>query len=169
MHVGAFAGTNAGSKYQALGTSASRTYARPMNKIIGPAVALFLASVSFAQTELDPCALVPKADLEKILGEIKESPKAKEGLMKEKECEWTNMSGSWLSIGIYSSEKWGLKKGGANNPADVTGLGEEAFTDKRGTDAEIYVRKGKWMLEVRTSSGSANAKKAAEIAIAKLP
>ena len=140
-----------------------------MNKFIGLTAALFLATLCFAQTELDPCTLISKEDLVKILGEIKEGPKPKEGLMKEKLCEWTNMSGSWLSIGVYSSDKWDLKKGSANNAADVTGLGEGAFTDKRGTDAEIYVRKGKWMLEVRTSSGSANARKAAEIAIQKLP
>jgi ribosomal protein L16/L10AE len=48
-------------------------------------------------------------------------------------------------------------------------LGEEAFTDKRGTDAEIYIRKGKSMLEIRTSAGSEVARKAAEIATAKLP
>jgi hypothetical protein len=140
-----------------------------MKKIVGLAMMLSFASVCFAETELDPCALIPKADLVKILGEIKEGPKPKEGLMKEKECEWTNMSGSWLSIGVYSAEKWGLKKGSANNPADVTGLGEEAFTDKRGTDAEIFVRKGKWILEIRTSSGSANARKLADLAVPKLP
>ena len=106
---------------------------------------------------------------EKIIGEIKEGPKAKEGLMKEKACEWTNMSGSWLSIAISSADKWGLKKGSANNPTDLKGFGEEAFTDKRGTDAELYVRKGKWMLEVRASSGSANAQKVAQYVLAKMP
>ena len=119
--------------------------------------------------DLNPCTLVPKEELAKIIGEIKEGPTPKEGLMKEKECQWTNVSGSWLSIAVYSADKWGLKKGSGNDPKDVTGLGEEAFTDKRGTDAEIYVRKGKWMLEVRTSSGSANARKVADYAIAKMP
>jgi hypothetical protein len=124
---------------------------------------------SAAEPNLNPCTLVPKEELAKIIGEIKDGPTPKEGLMKEKECQWTNMSGSWLSIAVYSADKWGLKKGSANDPKDVTGLGEEAFTDKRGTDAEIYVRKGKWILEVRTSSGSANARKVAESAAAKLP
>ncbi|HVF71175.1 MAG TPA: hypothetical protein VM940_06170 [Chthoniobacterales bacterium] len=122
-----------------------------------------------AEPDSDPCALVPKEEVAKIIGEIKEGPTPHEGLMKEKECRWTNMSGSWLSIGLYSSEKWDLKKGSGNNPTDVKGLGDEAFTDKRGTDAEIYVRKGKWMLEVRTSSGSANARKVADYAITKMP
>jgi hypothetical protein len=122
-----------------------------------------------ADPEMNPCTLVPKEELAKIIGEIKEGPIPKEGMMKEKECQWTNMSGSWLSIAVYSADKWGLKKGSGNDPKDVTGLGEEAFTDKRGTDAEIYVRKGKWILEVRTSSGSANARKVAEYAVAKMP
>src|SRR3954471_2828550 len=134
-----------------------------MKVFIGLIVVLAAARFSFAaDLEMNPCTLVPKEELAKIIGEIKEGPTPKEGLMKEKECQWTNLSGSWLSISLSSADKWGLKKGSANDPKDVTGLGEEAFTDKRGTDAEIYVRKGKWMLEIRTSSGSANARKVAE-------
>jgi hypothetical protein len=140
-----------------------------MKKFIGLAAVVFLARFCFAETELNPCEMIPKEEMAKIIGEIKEGPKAKEGLMKEKQCEWTNMSGSWLSLGISSADKWGLKKGSANNPADLKGFGEEAFTDKRGTDAELYVRKGKWMLEVRTSSGSANAQKVAQYVLAKMP
>jgi hypothetical protein len=134
-------------------------------------VALLLA-VQFcfaADPEINPCTLVPKEELAKIIGEIKDGPTPKEGLMKEKECRWTNMSGAWLSIAVYPADKWGLIKGSANDPKDVIGLGEEAFTDKRGTDSEIYVRKGKWMLEVRTSSGSANARKVADLVVPKLP
>ncbi|HEX8078551.1 MAG TPA: hypothetical protein VF511_12110 [Chthoniobacterales bacterium] len=141
-----------------------------MNKLFVLAVLASAARFSLAaEPDMNPCTFFPKEEIAKIIGEIKEGPKPKEGLMKEKECEWTNMSGSWLSVGLYSSDKWELKKGSANNPAEVKGLGEEAFTDKRGTDAEIYVRKGKWMLEVRTSSGSANARKVAEYAVAKMP
>ena len=139
-----------------------------MNSISGTVVALFFAASCFAQTQVDPSAMIDKAEIVKIFGEIKEGPKPKEGLMKEKQCEWTNMSGSWLTIGVYSSEQWGLKKGSGNNPADVKGLGEDAFTDKRGTDAEIYVRKGKLMLEVRTSGGSDVARKIAELTVPKL-
>lgn len=134
------------------------------------ALVVSMSIFALAQTpDVDPCSLMSKEEIAKILGELKEGPKAKEGLMKEKECEWTNMSGSWLSVGIYSAEKWGLKKGGGNNPVDVKGLGEEAYSDKRGTDAEFYVRKGKLMLEVRTSGGSDVARKAADLAITKLP
>jgi len=141
-----------------------------MRIILCLGLALSVSASGFAQNAaIDPCTLVEQADVAKILGEIKEGPKAKEGLMKEKGCEWTNMSGSWLSVSVASAEQWGLKKGMANNPAELKGLGEEAFSDKRGTDAEIYARKGKWMIEVRTSAGSDVAKKTADLAIKKLP
>jgi hypothetical protein len=141
-----------------------------MKTIFCTAIISSLSIFAFAETaEIDPCALIAKDDVAKILGEIKEGPKAKEGMMKEKECEWTSMSGSWLTLGVGSSDKWGMKKMGANNPTEVKGLGEEAFSDKRGTDAELHVRKGKLMLEVRTSSGAEAARKAAEIAVKKLP
>lgn len=140
-------------------------------KTISCIVLVFSMSIfAVAQApDVDPCSLISEEEVAKIFGELKEGPKAKEGLMKEKECEWTNMSGSWLSVGIYSAEKWGLKKGSGNNPVEVKGMGEEAFSDKRGTDAELYVRKGRLMLEVRTSGGGEVAKKAAEIAMKKLP
>jgi hypothetical protein len=133
-------------------------------------ISILSLNFCFAQVPAtDPCALISKEDLTKIFGEIKEGPKVKEGLMKEKLCEWTNMSGSWVSLGAFSAEQWGLKKGSGNNPLEVKGLGEEAFSDKRGTDAELYVRKGKLMLEVRTSSGAEVARKVAELAVKKLP
>jgi hypothetical protein len=118
---------------------------------------------------VDPCTLVDKSDVVKILGDIKEGPKPKEGLMKEKQCEWTNLSGSWLSLGVYSSEQWGLKKGDAFNLVEIKGLGDEAFSNKRGTDAELYVRKGKLMIEVRTSAGAEAARKTADLAVKKIP
>jgi len=156
--------------HQALAAASAACYDRRMKLFIGLIALLCATEFCFAaDPDVNPCTLIPKEDLAKIIGEIKDGPTPKEGLMKEKECRWTNMSGSWLSIAVYSADKWGLKKGSGNDPKDVSGLGEEAFTDKRGTDAEVYVRKGKWMLEVRTSAGSANARKVAESALAKMP
>jgi hypothetical protein len=126
-------------------------------------------TASAQSAAVDPCMLIDKADVIKVLGDIKEGPKPKEGLMKEKQCEWTNMSGSWLSVGVYSSEQWGLKKGDAFNLVEIKDLGDEAFSNKRGTDAELYVRKGKLMIEVRTSAGAEAARKTADIAVKKIP
>lgn len=140
-----------------------------MNKVALVLLALSVSALFGAPADIDPCTLVTKEDVAKILGEIKEGPKPKEGLMKEKGCEWTNMSGSWLNLSVYEADQWGMKKMSANDPTEVKGLGEEAFANKRGTDAELYVRKGALILEVRTSSGKEVAKQVAETAIKKIP
>ena len=136
-----------------------------MKKIV--AIVYVSVCVLAQAADMDSCAMIAKEEVAKILGEIKEGPKPKEAI--EKGCEWTNMSGSWLNLSVYEADKWGMKKMGANDPTDISGLGEEAFSNKRGTDAELYVRKGKLMLEVRTSAGKDVARQIAEIAVKKLP
>jgi hypothetical protein len=114
---------------------------------------------------------VPKAEIEKIIGELKDAPKADTGLQKEKTCDYTTMRGSWLKVSLYPSERWGMQKGIVSemNPTDVTGLGEEAFSVKRGSTCEIYVRKGKLILEVSSTVGLDLTRKFAEAAIKQLP
>ena len=130
---------------------------------------------SAAETESDlklaPCALVPRAEVEKIMGELKEAPKSEEGLQKEKECNYTNKEGAWLKASIYSSERWGLQKGIVSemNPSPLEGLGEEAFGVKRGSSYEVYVLKGKWILEISSSAGPDVAKKFAAASVKQLP
>lgn len=89
-----------------------------------------LGALEAAGAEPDPCALVPKAEAEKILGELKDAPKADTGLQKEKTCDYTTMSGSWLKVSLYTSDRWGMQKGIVieMNPTDIAGLGEEAFS-----------------------------------------
>ena len=132
---------------------------------------LVAVSVFAALNELDPCALIGKAELAKTaFGEIKEGPVTKTGPAKEKMCEWTNINGSWLRVMIFPAEQLGLKKGLLpNEPTAISGLGDEAFSAKRGTDSEVYVRKGDNVVEVDTSSGAAVAKTVAEMAVKKLP
>lgn len=119
----------------------------------------------------DPCALVPKAEAEKLIGELKTPPKPDTGLQKEKECNYENMAGAWLKVRVYSSERWGMQKGIVSemNPADITGLGEEAFSVKRGSSIEVYVRKGALILEVSSTVGLDKTRKFAEAAIKQLP
>jgi len=114
---------------------------------------------------------MPKVEVEKIIGELKEAPKPDTGLQKEKTCDYTTMSGSWLKVSLYTSERWGLQKGIVSemNPTDIPGLGEEAFSVKRGSTCEIYVRKGKLILEVSSTVGLDPTRKFAEAAIKQLP
>ena len=107
----------------------------------------------------------------KLLGELKEGPKPDTGIQKEKECHYSNVEGAWLKVSLYSSDRWGMQKGTVSemNPADLPGFGEEAFAVKRGTTYEVYLRKGKWMLEVSTTAAPEAAKKFAETAAKQMP
>jgi hypothetical protein len=122
-------------------------------------------------SKFDPCVLVPRAEAEKILGELKEAPKSDTGIQQEKECDYTTTAGAWLKARLYSSERWGMQKGTVSemNPTDLPGLGEEAFAVKRGTTYEIYVRKGVLILEVSSTVGADSTTEFAERAVKQLP
>ena len=131
---------------------------------------LALPNISHA-ADPDPCALVPKAEAEKIIGELKTAPKPDTGLQKEKECNYENMAGAWLKVRLYSSERWGMQKGIVSemNPTEIAGLGEEAYSVKRGSSMEVYVRKGTLILEVSSTVGLEKTRKFAEAATKQLP
>jgi hypothetical protein len=136
------------------------------------ACCLFLAGPLWGQgSEPATCALMTKAEVAAIFGELKGEPKPDTGLLEEKQCGYQNMKGSWLKLSVYPSDRWGMRKFTVieMNPENISGLGEEAFAVKRGTDAEVYVRKGEWILEVRSSSGRAITQKITEVAVKKMP
>ncbi|MEP6709674.1 MAG: hypothetical protein ABJB32_06030 [Verrucomicrobiota bacterium] len=133
---------------------------------------LFLAGPLWGQgSEPNPCALMTKAEVATIFGELKGEPKPDTGVLEEKQCGYENVKGSWLKLSVYPSDRWGMRKFTVSemNPETISGLGEEAFRVKRGIEAEVYVRKGEWILEVRSSSGRAITQKIAEVAAKKMP
>ena len=134
--------------------------------IVATRLALLALPCVAAAAEIDACALVSKAEAAKLLGELREEPKPETGIQKEKQCNYTTVAGAWLKVSIYSSDRWGMQKGIVSemNPTDLPGVGEEAFTVKRGTTYEIYVRKGKWILELSSSAGPEPTKQFAQTA-----
>ena len=135
---------------------------------------LFFSAVVFAvvarAAEIDPCSLLPATEVAKLIGEIKET-KTTEGLRKEKQCDYTTMSGAWLKVSVLSADNWEMQKMmfNANDPTPINGLGDEAFQVKRGSERVICVRKGKHMLEVSSTVGLELTQKFAEAAVKKLP
>jgi len=114
--------------------------------------------------------LLKTNDVEAVIGKLKGAPKPDTGLMGESICKYENADGQWVNVSVYSSEKWGWKKGETSemHPTPLAGLGEEAFWVKRGSDVEVYVRKGANLLEVDSSGGIKFAKPIAEKALANL-
>jgi hypothetical protein len=141
-----------------------------MKTYVALAVCLTTASLLAAEPP-DPCSLLTTAQLESTFGKLKGAPKPDVGVQKEKECHYENESGNFLVLRVYSSERWGMQKGinSENNPTNLPGLGEEAFMVKKGTDKEIYVRKGAWILEIDSSADSEKVKSLASLAAARLP
>jgi len=130
------------------------------------------AAASFAAPEApDPCSLLTTSQFESTFGKLKGAPKPDLGLQKEKECHYENEDGNFLVLRIYSADRWGMQKGinSESNPTVLTGLGEEAFMVKKGTNKEIYIRKGAWILEIDSSADSEKIKSLASLAAARLP
>lgn len=120
--------------------------------------------------EVEACALVTRSEAAALLGGLREEPRPDTGLQGERECHYVNERGARLSVSVYGAERWGLQKGIVSemDPQDVPGLGDEAFAVKRGSDTEVYVRKGTLMIEVRGSAGMAASRGIAEKAAGRL-
>jgi hypothetical protein len=118
----------------------------------------------------DPCSLMSKAEAAGAMGEIKGEPASKDGL-RGKKCSYNNMEGAWVTIEVYPAEPhWDLMKNLAIDVQELTGLGDAAFSAKRGVDTrQVYVKKGASMIEVDSSAGMDAAKKVAAIAVKRLP
>ena len=117
----------------------------------------------------DPCALLSKAEAAAVMGEMKGDPTSKDGL-RGKKCVYDNMKGAWISIEVYPSEAhWDLVRNMAINVQELSGLGDAAFSAKRGDTRQVYVKKGATMIEVDSSAGIDAAQKAAAIAVKHLP
>ena len=133
--------------------------------------AIAAATSAPAVSNADPCALVSAQDMGVMFGELKEGPSPSTGLRNERQCNYTNMAGSWIKLSLYGgAERWEWEKGitNAQNPREVGGLGDEAFAIKRGTDSVVYVRKGDSILELSCSCSSENAEAIARVATTKL-
>ena len=144
--------------------------------VAAPLAILSIAANAFgaeaeSYSKLDPCSLVARAEVENMVGELKEAPKPDTGLQQEKECNYTNKEGAWLKASIYSSQRWGMQKGIVSemNPTPIEGVGDEAFGVKRGSSYEVYVLKGKLILEVSSSAGADVARQFAAAAAKQLP
>jgi hypothetical protein len=125
------------------------------------------AAAAAPVTSADPCALVTAQDMGVMFGELKEGPSPSTGLRDERQCNYTNMAGSWIKLSLYGGrERWDWEKGitNAQSPKDVGGLGDEAFAIKRGTDAVVYVRKAESILELSCSCPSEMAEAIARVA-----
>jgi hypothetical protein len=152
--------------------NAMDTCRRHLWSVLYLALMAFGPAAGLCQTSpqaVDPASLLTRAEATAILGELKGEPELKDGL-RGKKLNFDTLSGSWLSIEVYSAEAhWEPIKGLANDVEDVAGLGDAAYSSKRGSTRQVFVKKGALMMEVDSSAGLDAAKKAATAATKRLP
>ena len=150
--------------------SLMRSMNRAMKFLVPAMFAGLLSTANAAEPKpADPCSLLSKAEAAAVIGEIKGEPASKDGL-RGKKCSYHNMQGAWVTIEVYSAEAhWDLIKNMASDVQDLTGLGDAAFSAKRGDTRQVYVKKGASMIEADSSAGMDAARKIAASAVKRLP
>lgn len=129
------------------------------------------ASARADTSKIDACALVTRAEAAEVLGEIKGEAETRTGLHDEKRCGYSNTNGNEISFGVYGADFWESKRAASEGLAaeDIPGLGEEAFSVRRGTTVQLYARKGGVILDVNSTAGKEAARRIAEKALARIP
>jgi len=107
----------------------------------------------------DACAVLTRSEVEATFGALKGEPLRDTGIRNEKLCTYSNTAGSWLRMSLYGADRWATEKGTTSEgkQKQLSGLGDAAFSIKRGTDSVVYVRKGGGVLELSCSCDLAKA------------
>ena len=131
---------------------------------------LVFATPASAQTpgppKIDPCTLVPRADVERIIGKLSGPPKS-QTLEQARTCEYTFVDGN-LSLEIWVFPASGLERvrNQFKDLTPVTDLGAPAFQRREKTIdwLELYFRKGDVTFEVTMRSSAGDLEKAKDLA-----
>lgn len=155
------------------GTNSSKETAGSSSAPVAPKQTNVGGNATTASTDtskIDACALVTKAEAAQVLGEIKGEAETRTGLHNEKRCGYSNMNGNEVSLGVYDADLWESKRTASEGleTEDLSGLGQEAFSVKRGTTVQLYVRKGGIILDVNSTAGKEAARRMAEKALQRI-
>lgn len=118
-----------------------------------------VAGVSAAPVP-DPGNLITVAELEQIVGKVKEGPKNVECVAPEVSCEYTlAQDSSWIDIGLFPADQATFdrnrKSFEGKSALPVPELGKDAFVNPDYADfsAELFVKKGDLVLRVSMPKG----------------
>ena len=120
--------------------------------------------------DVDACKLVTRNEADTIMGKLREAPKPVTSLRDEKTCSYLNEDGGGATIRVYGADQFGLQKGidSEEKMVSLPGLGDEAYYTKKGTDTDLWARKGGAVLNVNGSIGLEKAKAMAMKALGRL-
>ncbi|MGL6109933.1 MAG: hypothetical protein ACRC2B_07520 [Rubrivivax sp.] len=114
-----------------------------------------LVTQAFAATP-DPCKLVTVAEIQQIVGPLKEAPRATDPKSGEITCTYAPAKGpSFVDVSLHDGDiaAWKQRNGGKNAVAlPEFGNGAFATPDFQGF-AEVYAQKGNLILRVSVPKG----------------
>src|SRR5438132_470808 len=114
--------------------------------------------------DVDACSLVTRSEADAIMGKLREAPKPATTLRDEKACSYLNSDGANATIRVYGADQFGLQKGidSEEKMTSLPGLGDEAYYTTKGSDTDLWARKGGATLNVNGSIGLEKAKGVAQ-------
>jgi len=120
----------------------------------------------------DPCKLVTAAEMQQIVGALDGAPKATDPKSGEVTCTYTPAKGpSFVDVSLHDGDlaAWKRRNGG-KNPVAATEFGADAFVTPDFQDfAELYAKKGSWVLRISVPKGPQSVEVVKAIARKALP
>ena len=119
---------------------------------------------------VDACTLVTRPEADAIMGKLREAPKPVTSLRDEKTCSYLNEDGASATIRVYGSGQFESQKGidSEEKMTSLPGLGDEAYYTKKGSDTDLWARKGGITINVNGSIGLEKSKGMAMKALSRL-
>ncbi len=111
------------------------------------------ASAGIDLTKVDMCTLVPKGDIEAVLGPLGKEPKADPPNGPEIGCTFYNEQGEYVDLSLNPVGDWGMLRQLQPDAKDLTLDGDKAFSADKFYGVELWVlRQGKAIIQVRLST-----------------
>jgi hypothetical protein len=121
---------------------------------------------------INVCELVPVAEIESVVGALRNAPEETISLDREKGCQYIeDANGQFFEITLYPLDHWGLVKYTLNEAAALEGVGDGAYTGAYSDAAVLEVLvKDRAVVGVRVSDENQQTALALyEIALKHLP
>ncbi|MEZ0374911.1 MAG: hypothetical protein ACAI44_37845 [Candidatus Sericytochromatia bacterium] len=126
---------------------------------------------SQAAPNVDACTLITRTEAESLMGELREAPKPGLALRDEKVCSYgPNIDGANATLRVYGSDQWSTQLGidSEMNRIPLPGLGDEAYYTLKGSDTDLWTRKGGVVVNINGSVGNVTASQLAAKALSRL-
>jgi len=110
---------------------------------------------SWAVSDVDPCALITRAEAEAVMGQLREEPRPGGTAADGTSCAYVGTGPLVVTIGVVSTNTFELRKSDPGNTA-IGGIGDGAYTTKLNAfrDVYLYARKDEAAVMVNVTVGA---------------